>query len=325
MSSKCMQNPMCFKGFKQILGGRNNKIIMIKKNKKSLILKKFLFLKENKLKNYKEFMFCKLLIDKKINLTPKAIKHYPKDLSSLYSFIKGKKIYNINKDYLEQSFFFLKSIQKIKFLFCKKFSKNSLAVDACQSLNDYIQTVEKKIANLILVTDNKKLKFFLEDQFIRKWKIAKIQFKKKYKKNLLKKILKKNMILSPSDFGFHNMIIKNSKIFFIDFEYCGLDDPKKLICDFICQPNLQLNLKQKKYFLTLFGRDSDFCYVPPILIEDLLLICRFKWCLIIFNDFLLEKNNLRKFSGFFSKNKLKKQLIVGIKYFQTYLGSSFNK
>ena len=183
----------------------------------------------------------------------------------------------------------------------------------------------KKLTKLMLVTDNKKLKSFLEDQFIRKWKIAKVEFKKKYKKNLVKKILKKNMILSPSDFGFHNMIIKNNKIFFIDFEYCGLDDPKKLICDFICQPNLQLNLNQKKYFLTLVGRDSDFCYAPTVLIEDLLLICRFKWCLIIFNDFLSEKNNLRKFSGFFSKNKLKKQLISGIKYFQTHLGSRFNK
>ena len=29
-------------------------------------------------------------------------------------------------------------------------------------------------------------------------------------------------ILSPSDFGFHNIIIKDKKCYFIDFEYSGL-------------------------------------------------------------------------------------------------------
>ena len=131
------------------------------------------------------------------------------------------------------------------------------------------------------------------------------------------------MILSPSDFGFHNMIIKNNKIFFIDFEYCGLDDPKKLVCDFICQPNLQLNLKQKKYFLNLISTDSDFNIKSFDLIEDLLLIARFKWCLIILNDFILEKENLRKFSGFYSKKKLKYQLLKSLSYFQVHLSSKF--
>ena len=36
-------------------------------------------------------------------------------------------------------------------------------------------------------------------------------------------------ILSPSDFGFHNIIIKDKKCYFIDFEYSGFDDPHKLI------------------------------------------------------------------------------------------------
>ena len=135
---------------RQIFGGRNNKIVMIKKNNKYLILKKFSILKENKLKNYKEFIFCKLLRNKKINLTPKAIKYYPQNISSLYSFIKGKKIFKININYLKQSFFFLKSIQKIKFLFCKKLSKNFLAVEACVTLNDHLEIVERKLSKLLL-------------------------------------------------------------------------------------------------------------------------------------------------------------------------------
>ena len=43
--------------------------------------------------------------------------------------------------------------------------------------------------------------------------------------------------MSPSDFGFHNVIKKDDFLYFIDFEYAGLDDPVKLICDFYCQPD----------------------------------------------------------------------------------------
>ena len=62
------------------------------------------------------------------------------------------------------------------------------------------------------------------------------------------KLKKEEMIISPSDFGFHNVINKNNKLFFIDFEYAGLDDPIKLICDFYCQPDQFINTKTKKYF-----------------------------------------------------------------------------
>jgi thiamine kinase-like enzyme len=39
--------------------------------------------------------------------------------------------------------------------------------------------------------------------------------------------------LSPSDFGFHNIIvISDWMLKFIHFEYAGWDDPAKMVCDF---------------------------------------------------------------------------------------------
>lgn len=43
------------------------------------------------------------------------------------------------------------------------------------------------------------------------------------------------LIYSPSDFGFHNTLRTQSGMVFVDFEYAGLDDPAKLIADFLCQ------------------------------------------------------------------------------------------
>ena len=41
-------------------------------------------------------------------------------------------------------------------------------------------------------------------------------------------------VFSPSDFGFHNALLKdNGKLCFLDFEYFGRDDPVKLMADFI--------------------------------------------------------------------------------------------
>ena len=54
-------------------------------------------------------------------------------------------------------------------------------------------------------------------------------FKKKYY------VKKKNLILSPCDFHIGNMIF-NKKIYFIDFEYSGLDDPAKIFLYFFLQP-----------------------------------------------------------------------------------------
>ena len=66
-----------------------------------------------------------------------------------------------------------------------------------------------------------------------------------------KKIAQNETIISPSDFGFHNMLI-GKKCSFLDFEYAGIDDAAKLICDFICQPDLQLNKKQINFFIKVF-------------------------------------------------------------------------
>ena len=69
--------------------------------------------------------------------------------------------------------------------------------------------------------------------------------KLKIYKTLFKKTNNDHLILSPSDFGFHNTI-KSKKLYFIDFEYFGLDDPVKLVIDFILHPGMKLNLQLKK-------------------------------------------------------------------------------
>ena len=73
-------------------------------------------------------------------------------------------------------------------------------------------------------------------------------------KESYKKILIKNLILSPSDFGFHNSLFRNNKLFFFDFEYAGWDDPIKLMCDFILNPDYKISSKNEIFFIEKFKK-----------------------------------------------------------------------
>ena len=125
------------------------------------------------------------------------------------------------------------------------------------------------------------------------------------------------MIISPSDFNFNNILLKDKKLFFFDFEYSGFDDCKKLICDFICQPEASINNKHKNIFIKAIKKR----YITQRnTIEDLIILHQFKWCLILLNVYtsnktkkkLLNKINyskksqLKKSINYFNKNKLHK-------------------
>ena len=49
------------------------------------------------------------------------------------------------------------------------------------------------------------------------------------------------LVISASDYGLHNVIERDGKAVFIDFEYSGWDDPCKAVLDFYLQPSMHMN------------------------------------------------------------------------------------
>lgn len=94
------------------------------------------------------------------------------------------------------------------------------------------------------------------------------------------------LCVSPSDFGFHNALADGERIWFVDFEYAGRDDPAKLVCDFFCQPSVPVPTE----WLGGFARGlADGLGLDPIHVERCRLLLdayRIKWTCIIMNDFL---------------------------------------
>ena len=93
--------------------------------------------------------------------------------------------------------------------------------------------------------------------------------------------------MSASDFGFHNAInSEDGRLYFVDFEYFGWDDPAKMISDFFLQPALRLPVGLREGFFNRIrgnykndpGLEMRLSMIYPIL--------GVKWCLIMLNVFL---------------------------------------
>ena len=127
------------------------------------------------------------------------------------------------------------------------------------------------------------------------------------------------MSVSPSDFGFHNIIKKNNKLFFIDFEYAGLDDPIKLLCDFYCQPDQLINSKKKKLFLDNLELKNYNRHQLNLYTNFFLPFHRLKWCCIILNIFKDSNSFKNKKISKLKEKVMKTQLLKSKIYFKKNL------
>jgi len=96
----------------------------------------------------------------------------------------------------------------------------------------------------------------------------------------------RSRILSPSDFGFHNALRRNSQMVFIDFEYFGWDDPAKTISDLLLHPGMGLTLERRRQFAQ--GLLEGLATVPGLALRTRLAFPLYgiKWCQILLNEFL---------------------------------------
>ena len=194
----------------------------------------------------------------------------------LFDYVNGEKIRNYNETHITHAVRFIKRLKKVNF---SKNRFNFLAKEAITSINDLFSQITKRLLKLegINTLDNStrkhvnNIKYYLN------------VIRKKYQISISQNeiIPKSKLVLSPSDFGFHNALSYNDDIVWLDFEYFGFDDPAKLIIDFILHPGMNLNKKlARDWFLKIskiFKTDKD---INMRMRQYWPLIC-IRWCLII--------------------------------------------
>jgi len=206
-----------------------------------------------------------------------------------YSFIEGKKLKGKAiklKDVMASA----KIIGQMSHLGGKKgASTQPTASEACFSIKAYLDNVEQRMARLERAKEKGLLDFVSRElrPFFRDVKDFVQESASLLGMDTKRNLSRREMLISPSDVGFHNILKdKAGKIFFIDFEYYGWDDPAKTISDFFLQPDAPLPIKMRKPFygkvMGYFGNDIKLASRLPVVYA----ILSVKWCQIMLNAFL---------------------------------------
>lgn len=288
---------------KKIKEGLNNdiSIIQINQNKKKYILKKYKNDKRNRL--LRELYFLNFAKKNKISYVPKLYFYSKKNNFIILEKIDGVFPKKINRDYISNFSKFIKKINKYKDKY-----KKIYASDHFKNISDLKKSVSRRVNSNYTLNkkniDNIQVYKIIE-QIRKKW-----YFVKNKKTSLKFKDIfsNSNLIISTSDFGPKNVILKNKLFKYIDFEYSGLDFSIKYICDFLSHPDLQISINLSNYFLEknmyLFKNVS----LLQKKIEYFLPIFYIKWSCIILNNYINKYEEL----NVNSRKKLIKKILISL-------------
>jgi hypothetical protein len=311
-----------------IHGGRNSRVSKLINEERNWILKEYFPADSNKIDRLGvEFNFLVFLKGQRVTGVPKPIDMDRVLHCALYSYLPGHRLQIIKEKHIDQAANFIGMINS--FRDHPEAFALPLAADACLSWQEHINLTEARISRLIAMKPTSALELdayaFITKQLLPLWSSLKSNLLHQLASNDLKKYIPlEERILSPSDFGFHNTIENNDRLSFVDFEYAGWDDPCKLICDFLCQPELPVSAKQGKKFINEMLRTLSHPHPESVLqrVQKLLPIHRLKWCCILLNEFILVDRQRRLYAGLKSKDMMFEQLSKTKMYFKEYLDTA---
>ena len=304
-------------------GGRNNRVFKVISESGEYFLKQYFTSKQdfrNRLET--EFSFSVFAWNKGIKNIAKPVKIDRDNQLALFEWIEGQKpeFLEIPEKYSVKALDFIKLLNQARA--DKSVSILGDASDACFSLNDHVSGVEKRLTRLqgiqVLDTIDKQALSLTVQKLVPEFAKQKqkiVQNAKKRGYALGQPIENHEKIISPSDFGFHNTMIKKKQVYFFDFEYAGWDDPVKLICDFFSQPDYFMPEARLEQFVTRIGQIFSKNIVKKMLWKSRMLmkIYQIKWCCIILNDFIKDAGERRKFASF-NRDFRKIQLEKAVQY-----------
>ncbi|EMO43290.1 phosphotransferase [Leptospira noguchii] len=276
-----------FTGIKTIKASGNSRVYQIDSYEQSYVLKIYPDLQLDPRKRLEtEYQSCSILYQ--FNLAvPKPIQKDDELNWGLYLWIEGKEIDERREDLILQLIEFIQKLKEIK----NKVPEDTFkyASESCLSGTELELQIQRRLINLQHL-DNSELNQFLTHELLPTLNFFLGRAKSFYKEDYFKKLEKQYLILSPSDFGFHNSKLGSDGILYIyDLEYFGWDDPVKLISDFLWHPGMNLTENERvvwlKNSIKIFDQDSGIenrflMYFP---------LYGIRWCLILLNEFLKIK------------------------------------
>lgn len=239
---------------------------------------------------------------------------------ALYSYLPGRRPETIQARHISQAADFIVRVNR--FRATPQAGALPPASDACLGRQTHLDLTESRIARLLAMEPGagvvRAAHEFVVSRLDPLWSKVKIELAARPGRDLLPL---EERILSPSDFGFHNTLEHEARLSFVDFEYAGWDDPAKLICDFMCQPELPVTEAQGRQFMDELLQGLPESAEIERRVQALLPVHRLKWCCILLNEFRMEDRKRREHAGLASDGLLSEQLGKAQWYFDTHLAA----
>jgi thiamine kinase-like enzyme len=233
---------------------------------------------------------------------PRPISRNSEGNIGLYEFVEGRKLLSseLDRGHLDQAARFFRTLN----LRSNRNLAGALpeASEACFSVEQHFALVDRRIERLRAFpahspVDREALSF-IETLGVA-WRQAKEKISRQIGHSAIAATLSvQDRCVSPSDFGFHNALLRNSgELCFIDFEYAGWDDPAKTVGDFFCQPAIPVPLGYFAHYLEQAVSFSPNATVLAERVRRLMPVFQIKWCCIMLNEFLPDAAQRRRFAN----------------------------
>jgi hypothetical protein len=219
--------------------------------------------------------------------------------AALYSFVRGGRAREVTQALNRQAAAFVVAIN------AKPAAEAALepASEACFSLTDHLAIVDRRVARLEQLDAEapglEAVRRFLRVRLRPVWQAVRTAIEREAAERgvpLATPI--GGSVVSPSDFGFHNALInEHGDAVFIDFEYAGIDDPAKLICDYFCQPERPVATTLHGDFVGRVAAGIDLSDEDLWRARLLFTAYRVKWVCIMMNEFSSLGARRRSFAG----------------------------
>lgn len=231
---------------------------------------------------------------------PRPFAWLPESRIGVFEFLEGSKPVSVLAEMTRQAAHFFLHLNRLRA--DPASNRIPYASEACFSLRSHLGLVDARVNRLSGISvesavDEAAAEFVL-GQLETAWKLIKKRIETIAGPGSLDVVIEPKLrCLSPSDFGFHNSIVKpDGRVQFFDFEYAGWDDPAKTVCDFFCQPSIPVPEGLREEFLCLILQEDLFPRLGER-VKLLLPLYQIKWCCILLNEFLPVSALRRRFSN----------------------------
>ncbi len=237
---------------------------------------------------------------RRVRAAPQPLAAEPENHIALYSFVPGRKLDQdeITAGHVADAASFIASVNGDP----REVMTAPPGSEACFSLGDHIRAIDRRVARLQTLDAEAPhadaAAALVRDLLQPAWETQKARIAAAGGADPDAPFPESDLIVSPSDFGFHNALwSEEDGLIFLDFEYAGRDDPAKLTGDFFSCPEILTPVAHLDAFVDGIAGALGLSDAARARCALLLDAYRVKWTCIILNDFLPQDDARRAFAN----------------------------